>query len=602
MPRFDGIPVPEAKPRFEGVPVQSALTESGEVPQQGGFKEGVIAKGFEYGPEIGGTIGGLFGPKGAALGGAAGEGANVLYQTLAEGKVISPEESAKRMAWEGAKQGTLDYVGGKIVRGAGRILKPAGDTLTEGGKRIMKLAEEYGLPVSASRLAPSKMNRLFQWGADYTIAGKAVSDHYRGKILESATDAADNFADISGLTKLGKEELSEGLGKNLANMKNFDDAYKDFNRIMGTIASESKGTKGVSEIFINDAHTEINSAVSRIMDANPGMTWHQAKRELIEGSYNFPMRSREGVILSRLADDDVVPQKDVSSLLKSVWRNYGKQAEITINSRKALKDLIINDIDKQAADIGIKESVVAAKEAGDAVFADVMEYMKRSPNVRQLVEPSTMVPGQMRFEVQPELMIDRLVKKGSPQELLELKGRLLNSPEIEGIMGGKEAWAGLEYNYIQDMINSSMRQVGEAKVTRFSPGEFARIFKEREAVVKEVFPNSYGKLKDFADLMKNAAEDFDKLGEKNFANSLIRGGVDVGGVGVPSGFGALISWGMLTPSSKNVLKKYFTGTLFPKAVEKAAYETGKAGIRVAGKPIEMPKTPAGRVEPFPWEQ
>jgi hypothetical protein len=575
---YSDVPFTEfsSKIGLEGIPQAKPM----DAPDRGGFKPGMLRKTLSYGPEVGGAVGGMFGPPGAALGGAFGEGVEVLGET-AMGDIVPPGEAAKRMAWEGAKQGALDYGGGKIVKGLTKLAAPAKDAMTKGGRRIMSLAEDAGLPVSVSRLAPSRLNKMFQWGADFTHGGKLVSDHYRSQILDKATDAANTFTDAAGLAKIGKSELSEGLGENIAKIDTFDQAYSDWNRILGTIAAEDKQAgKKVSELFVDGANTEMDSAIVKIMD-DEGLTRHQAKVMYIEETFGFKPRSQEGLLLSRLADNDVIDVQDFQTLMRKIWggdKRYSKLPKFVSDNREKLKGLLLKDVDSAAKNIGLTESAEKAKMAGDAVFADVKEYLKRSPNVRQIIQPSWKSPGKMRFQVDPDDMVNNLITKGGPEELLELKGRLLGAEPIEGIMSGKEAWAGFEYNYIQDLINKSMREMGEAKNLRFSPGEFARQFKEKEAVIKEVFPNSYNKIKDFSDLMENAAKDFDALGEKSFVKEGLRLGVDIGGFGVPSGFGALTSWGMMTPSSKNWLKKYFSRVALSMP-EKTLLESGKIAAK-----------------------
>ena len=550
----------------ETMPMGADIPRGGFTPEGADRAHGIVRKGL---PIAGASVLTMLAPQAGipalmglgGLGAAGGEAAGQLYDIARGEEPLKPTEAAKEIG----KEALLGTAAEGILGGAGKLGKFMLSPKTVRGARTLELAKEAGLPVSRAAIEPRWPTKFISATADITPAGRVVGDHYRKQLVDKTTDYATSFTkDVLGKTEKTPFDIATSIGESLKKAEDFSPYYEDWNNMLREIAHFTKGAKKEGEILLDSVNSHLTGLKNKYLDQ--GMSIAEAKREIVESVYGFGMRDPEGAILRKVIDDDVITIKDLDKLRRGVWKKYGKQADVTIENRKALKEMIIGDVDSAAKDIGFTQSAEAAIEAGDTVFRETTEALKKTPIMRQFTDPARYSPGKMRFESQPEDMVNLLINRGSSDELLNVKGFLLKQQPIEGAISGKEAWAGLEYKYINNLIDqaTTTAKTGERV---FQPGAFVDVVEANKETLQSVFPGAYTKIQDFADLSKGMLPEFQKaqqgLIERATVPLGVQGALFAGGsptaTAVANGFGALTSFGLLSNSSKKALGKMLKG-------------------------------------------
>lgn len=112
-----------------------------------------------YAADIGGGIGGLLGHPGAALGGGIGEAVNRLAtdipHALNTGEGVNPMETIGSIAEEAGKQAALNWAGGVVGKGIGKVGKPLMAAALKASPEIAQIAIREG--IAATRKGVEKL-------------------------------------------------------------------------------------------------------------------------------------------------------------------------------------------------------------------------------------------------------------------------------------------------------------------------------------------------------------------------------------------------------------------------------------------------------------
>jgi hypothetical protein len=565
--------IPQAKPMGADIP-RGGLTEAGHTAVRRGLPVLGASALTLAAPQAGiPTLMGL-----AGLGAASGEGAGQLYDVARGKQPLSTTEALKGMGKEAAIGAAAEgAIGGGLKLGK-HLFKPK----SAQGARVLKLAKEADLPVSRAAIDPKRATSLFNAAADLTPGGRIVGDYYRKQLVEKTSKYADDFTGALNLAKTGKEDVALGIGKKLDEMQDFTTAYKGWNDLIEKAAKEQHG-----EVLLEDSYDLLNDGVAKRFQAYGGNK-AKAVKDVIEG-YGFKINSKEGLILKRIIEDEVATPKDLKHILSKVWKDYGKQADIAIQRRQALKNVLIDDVGRTGGKTNIGEMAAEAKASGDAIFKEVNEFLKKSPHVKAMTQKAYSAPGLKLYEAKPEMVMNKLMREGTPDELAALKTELAKMPSTEGTMSGKEAWNGFKFQYVNDLVEQAITTSPKTGERVFLPAKFSDLVEQKADVLQSVFPDIAEKVQDFAAMSKGIAPGFESAGQDivqrmaiptAIAGGALKMGADPTATTVVNGFGALVSYGMLSNAGKKALSKWIL-----QPAGKVFKEGARAGLMLGGEEL-----------------
>lgn len=480
------------------------------------------------------------------------------------GSVASDELSGRDIDLEKAKSEAQFGAGGEAVLGpiAGlgkRLAMPAKGAIEPGARQGMELAVDAGLPVSRSRFAKGPIQKIWQVISDYTPAGRMVTNRYRDELIEKSTKRAQNFAKNMGLDDvvIPKDVVGQKVGAVFdPDFKNLYTPYKE------AIEKEAKSEDGFLLMDeTNFALGELKNIKERaIRDAmeGEGVSQRMAIKQADESIINmlgYSPGSEEGRMIKAFLYNDMITPNVVQDLLAKVFKGWDAKLSTTKAAREKFKRLLLKDLDNIKASVE-GETAGSLKREADKIFGETKELMKKSPALKYITGKYRNAPGLKFYEAEGEKVVERLWDKGSVTELVEMKKRILKEPN------GEKLWAGLEYHWMQDVVEKSLKQDETTGQLILRPLAFFEAIKEKEKVIKAIMPEAWPKILKEAEMYKGIAPDFKARASKMpMAIGLALSGVGGfgGGVGpgviVPNIFGMITAWNLMGPGKKWLAKE-----------------------------------------------
>ncbi len=257
----------------------------------------------------------------------------------------------------------------------------------------------------------------------------------------------------------------------------------------------------------------------------------------------FTLSSKEGRFLREFFVDESVLPNDASFLVKQIWKQKPGDTKKVKTWKEAFKRDIVEDVQRQAA-TGINFADALAQ--ADEIFGNTKNWFSSNPTAQKII-------GKMN----PENVIPNLSRL-SPSQIKTIREGIIKEP------GGKEAWAGFEMNFIQNIYREALtitKDTGEARVL---PALLADLLNGAKAKILAINPDTWAAVKKEADFYSRVAPEFKELKLQN-------------------GMELFNAWGVLSPGSKKTLQSLAREKLIPQTFRGLS----KAGLRLGGQELQL---------------
>jgi len=395
---------------------------------------------------------------------------------------------------------------------------------------------------------------IINMAADFTRLGGVTSrqsakvlNKTRQRIMGETTEHALDFTKRLG-TKT-KTETGMEIGEALRKKIDWNKVYKEPNAIIDLASKTGKG-----DILLENAQESFQELVKNFMgQITPGgkqMGERQAIDEAIKW-LGFTSTSKEGRMLREFYFDEAVRGKDVNYLIKRIWKTYGDDPKKVVDWKEGFKRNITEDIQRLA---GESVDFVGSLQKADKIFGETNNWFRQNPTAKSLIDKMQFGRAdRLYFEEYPERAVERILKS-SPEQISNIRKAIIAEE------GGKEAWAGLEMNYLRDIYRQAMREAPDTGKVVVQPAKLANLIYESEKTVKAVNPGLWQPLKKEADYYLKISSQFEAIDTTT--------GMDV-----------FKAWGILSPRSKKFVER-----LGKEAVGLTRRAT-KAGLHLGGQQV-----------------
>lgn len=420
---------------------------------------------------------------------------------------------------EGAATGTTELTGspemGTVV-GTGIQALPLLASL-RGGKptglspeqiKIAQAVTKYKIPLSPKEYAPSAAASAFQIATDWFPTGRVIAGLRRRQIPEAIMKMREDF--VAGLEGI-LEPTEQVRGRAQKGLETYIEEKKTIGKEGYKFKEEFKGKPGTWEsVWGMDVKVPMNKTISFIESIKPNVP--QNMRGFLN---DFAVKKRglewNGEVIDLL-------QSQAYKKLTGYGNIYWDLME------KVRQDL-------QAYDVINNTKSAERLAQGKAAWRDMLTF-EQNPLVKTYL-------GSDKWGGEPNMM--KAFERATAEDSLKVK-------EI----ATPETWNLMKTNLIQDLVDKATIQGGEGFNNTFSPGIFADRFFKVESKIKKVYPESYEVWKDFAETMRVASRDMEKIGKGEgwWMGSALLGALTVAKpvFAIPAGFSAIVGNSLMNPT------------------------------------------------------
>lgn len=620
-----GLGTPEselalATGRATEIPALSPL----RTPEAKSAIEGAVGGGRRLlSAEIGERVGRPAGLPGRVAGAGAGLAVNEAVQQLqqflkGEGPKTSTE-AATRILEQGSEGAIGQVFGEAAAFGMGRfLLKPIKET-TEVAGALLKKARAEGLNLSAANFIPGWVPRVLQAASDAFPAGRALNTVFRNRLIsdftKKRTDLVENLLGI----KVGtRADVGEAVGKAVKGLdKEGRVLFQDFNAVvenLGNIRFDRLKTAvdeagGVDEAIDLLGWKKISGEAlvlrqMMVRAEREGLRPEQIRgaimKEFKEGRLRHQgrlVRTRDQAVKIALEESektlDPLSSRDVTTVLTKIWKKFGGDPDFVTNFKSGLKGALIEDL--EAANTQMTQNITELRSAADAAYGEMKEFFKRSPIAEQIISKARFARGgKLFFEDTPESVVAKMFVPKNTPGLVALRDELIKE-------GQGDVWDTAVARYLENLLERHTLDNPDAITGSllFRPDSFAREFATVSDMLKRIAPDVWKNVKEFADLSKAVAPQFNATGLKQqtlgygFGGALTGASKFIGGgIVLPNLGSSIIALGLMGKGrlgflSKALEKGAFIGPSAREAAPEIAKEIARGTSLLRGQDEEQ---------------
>lgn len=337
------------------------------------------------------------------------------------------------------------------IGGGAELGTSAGGALLKGASKVAAPLMETALDITGLSSIPKK---IFKKKQDV--------------VIREASDRAKKFVDDLGLPKKSKFEAGTGVTDIIKKKTDYTDVYKKYNEAI---------TKDIGDVIeLEDSTQFVGNLANHYGDpADPKVI------QLILNDFGYKPTSLQGKTVKSMMLNDTVHTEDLKNLVSRITprgEDYGSVTFATKKAREKLKATLMHDVGQQSF------KAKANKKVGDKIFGSAKEFLKTNPTAKRWFQNARMYPGLKVSEIDPSRFVDKLFEAGRPSDLLGLK------KEIMSAEGGKEAWAAMEFHWLNNIFESSI-----SKDKRLlQPAALVDKITKQEETIKAIMPDVWPKL------------------------------------------------------------------------------------------------------------
>lgn len=396
---------------------------------------------------------------------------------------------------------------------------------------------------------------LINWTADATQIAKpfarAAIKYQRNlqqSIKEKTTGRMLNF--IERFSGMPPDIAGKKVGTALKGQLDFEQVYKPWTEAIDRIAAENNGI-----IPLDDATQAITDLVEKFSNNKRSRrdAINEASRWLgFSGSKDKPMVN---AIINEIYEDGYMAPADVKFLMSRFWKSYGTKTTAKANTwKEAFKASFLDDLDRYGF------GAAQARKVADQTFGSIQNFIRESPAADKILSRMNFGKSdRLYFEEYPGRVAETIFGKSDniknmintkkdPEAIMQLRNVITNTG------GGEEAWTAISFNYISDLMRSSIKQAPDTGKSIILPAELAEKIYQAEDTIRAAFPaGTWNRLKKEADHLFSVASKFEKLE-------------------VNEGYDIFTSFGVLHPKGQKIIEK----------IGKGGAWTGKQLLKTAG--------------------
>lgn len=492
----------------------------------------------KYAPEIG-----IMAPGPAAIPGAV---AGQLYQDWrndwpGQKPFLNPatgeyggtwgEQELKRMGTAVANGAAAWGLGGLAGKTFEKLLAPSLGGISDASKNFINWAKQKNLPFSVDvGKGTFTLPKLFQGAADIG-PGRFVTNMQRQKLIQGATDAANNILDEIGLpASKGITAEAGGLQDIFRATKNKPQLYANYNKAVNAIPkNQIVDVPGVHGILNEEGTLD---ALAEIYKGGTKSPQYLSAKRILNGGGQTEM-------------------KDLDWLSKNLTNNM-KYDSLLPESKSLLgkiKGATLDDMELIASP-EMDSTVGALRRAADKSFADASNFLKQNPLANNIFKARN--EGALRGHFY------QLYSEGNKTDAIGIRNYLQQS-------GQTDTLSALDSAYLESVFKNSMKEVPETGERLFVPGKYIEWYNKYGKTVSEIMPEYAENLGLWRDLAQGMSRDYKRLASKG--GLVGEGSAGVAALGamatglspsivVPAGFSLLSALGTMGTGRLGFLRNY----------------------------------------------
>lgn len=516
-----------------------------------------------------------WGTKGANLvsrmmGSGGGSAGGSVVGDVATGQDINLDQAAiEGLMGAGGEFGMSGIGGiGKALMG-----KKTADAAVDIGRDAVKFAVPPSLkktPLSLQAEYTGVIPKVLDMVTDFTMAGRVIKKDARAKLIKDTTKGAEEFAKTFGLKETTPETAGLMAGNAIKSQTDFDKFYKPYHDMIKEAADDEGG-----RLILDDTTQYLNNLKEGFLKTESSNVPFKAAQvnatDRVIEEFGFKPNSREGKVIKRFMMNDTADPQTVKYFFSNIWkRKFKTDPPYAVKAKEQLKKIMLGDLDRLGKDAA-GQSIKDYKVAADEMYAKMHNILRQVPTVKKYMGKSFQAPGQQVYEYVPERFAKDMFEKNSAGQILKIEKDLLQTPQ------GKEAYAALKYNWLDDLYKQSTK-TDEVGQTQFMPYKFYELVKDNAYKIQKIYPESYEKIFKQARFYNGIANEYRRAIKSANQGSIIedvaRSALAVGSMGVSEGFGAISAWSLMGPKTKALI-----GGLM-----KTGKPIAKTGLHVGGQP------------------